>query len=99
MSSEYYIQRGNQIGNNVVLVVEDDNSAYTPDFDLEIEWGFGDAAQSKYGVGEVDNQERAFVDHDGRWWHATPIDGDGETISSDLDPFIALAQLAYIENW
>lgn len=98
MPEEYYIQKGDRIGQNTVLTVENRTDAYTDDFDLEIEWGYGDVAEGEYGIGSVDGRDRAFVSDDGQWWHATPIEG-GETLDSDESPFIALAHLAYIENW
>lgn len=96
---EYLIQKGDRVGQNTILTVESKTDAYTEDFDLEIEWGFGDVAAGQYGIGSVDGRERAFVDDDGQWWHATPIEGDGDTIDSEVSPFVALAHLAYIENW
>lgn len=97
MDQQYLIQKGDFASDTTELVIESDTDAYTEDFDMEIRWE-SNPELGEYGVASVDGQERAIIEEDAALWHATPVEG-GETLVSDIDPFIALAHLAYIENW
>ena len=101
MPEQYPIQKGDRRGDNTMLTVENDTRAYTEDFDIDIEWGYGDMDAWLYGVASIDGKERAYVDEDAGWWYATPIEEEEsqDPLSSDVSPFIAVAHLAYIENW